>query len=121
MLEHSYCCSSTTHPQYGYKTDFESHEPEFDYLRSLEIGEKINKVRWCVTPNDSLFILSANDRTIKLWKISKILEACSARCRRVYAHAHDYNINSISNNRLNLEGNVGLLLPISPPEELSES
>ena len=23
-----------------------------------------------------------------------------ARCRRVYAHAHDYHINSISNNRL---------------------
>ncbi|KAK2438084.1 serine/threonine protein phosphatase 2A 55 kDa regulatory subunit B beta isoform [Trifolium repens] len=25
-----------------------------------------------------------------------------ARCRRVYAHAHDYHINSISNNRVNL-------------------
>ena len=25
-----------------------------------------------------------------------------ARCRRVYAHAHDYHINSISNNRLAL-------------------
>lgn len=26
-------------------------------------------------------------------------EGVSSRCRRVYAHAHDYNINSISNNR----------------------
>lgn len=42
---------------------------QFDYLKSSEIGEKINQVRWCVTPNDSLFILSANDRTIKLWKV----------------------------------------------------
>ncbi|KAJ8623065.1 hypothetical protein MRB53_031594 [Persea americana] len=162
VLEHSDCCSSTTHPEYRYKTEFQSHEPEFDYLKSLEIGEKINNVRWCVTPNDSLFVLSANDRTIKLWKvlerkvkkvkemkpnpspcsenailaersfvdaqndssfsngyhqewktklpensppssqgglamISKI-EACSARCRRVYARTHYYNINSISNN-----------------------
>lgn len=36
------------HPyEYGYLTEFQSHEPEFDYLKSLEIEEKINKVRWC--------------------------------------------------------------------------
>lgn len=27
-----------------YLTEFQSHEPEFDYLKSLEIEEKINKV-----------------------------------------------------------------------------
>lgn len=57
------------HPKFQYKTEFQSHEPEFDYLKSIEIGEKINKIRWCATPNGSMFILSANDRTIKLWKI----------------------------------------------------
>ncbi|RVW52914.1 Serine/threonine protein phosphatase 2A 55 kDa regulatory subunit B beta isoform [Vitis vinifera] len=57
------------HPIFHYKTEFQSHEPEFDYLRSLEIEEKINKVRWCATPNGSLFILSTNDKTIKLWKV----------------------------------------------------
>ncbi|XP_077253585.1 serine/threonine protein phosphatase 2A 55 kDa regulatory subunit B beta isoform-like isoform X2 [Tasmannia lanceolata] len=151
------------HPEYRYKTEFQSHEPEFDYLKSMEIEEKINNVRWCATPNSSLFILSANDRTIKLWKVlenkvKKVKEmdpnpsVCvenallaeksfiagqnepsvpnghrlewtnkmpksilpssqeahpmiynvgdnsSARCRRVYSHAHDFNINSISNN-----------------------
>ncbi|KAJ4975017.1 hypothetical protein NE237_008191 [Protea cynaroides] len=150
-------------PEYRYKTEFQSHEPEFDYLKSVEIEEKIIKVRWCVTLNGSLFILSANDKTIKLWKlkerkvkkvkemdlnpyvcsenallgkksflsglqipsvtngnrlewacdipndtfpssqggattISSTGEAALARSRRVYAHAHDYNINSISNN-----------------------
>ena len=25
---------------------FQSHEPEFDYLKSLEIEEKINKIRF---------------------------------------------------------------------------
>ncbi|PKA55919.1 Serine/threonine protein phosphatase 2A 55 kDa regulatory subunit B beta isoform [Apostasia shenzhenica] len=145
------------HPEFRYKTEFQSHEPEFDYLKSLEIEEKINKIRWCQTSNGALFLLSTNDKTIKFWKVQekkvkKISEmnadslqftvcpsanlpngACSerlytylnndfkfppggfptlrlpvvvacqetslvARCRRVFAHAHDYHINSISNN-----------------------
>ncbi|XP_008793192.1 serine/threonine protein phosphatase 2A 55 kDa regulatory subunit B beta isoform-like isoform X2 [Phoenix dactylifera] len=154
------------HPEFRYKTEFQSHEPEFDYLKSLEIEEKINKIRWCQTASGALFLLSTNDKTIKLWKVQekkvkRISEmnmddsqvvgngsvasssatspraylpngGCSerphnypssdfsfppggfpslhlpvvmcqetspvARCRRIYAHAHDYHINSISNN-----------------------
>ncbi|CAN7029077.1 unnamed protein product [Brassica rapa subsp. trilocularis] len=125
------------HPEFGYKTEFQSHDPEFDYLKSLEIEEKINKIRWCQTANDALFLLSTNDKTIKFWKVQdkKIKKICDvnsdlsrtvvngevpeanssslrlpvivvtshesspvARCRRVYSHAHDYHINSISNN-----------------------
>ncbi|XP_074285505.1 serine/threonine protein phosphatase 2A 55 kDa regulatory subunit B beta isoform-like isoform X1 [Silene latifolia] len=151
------------HPEFRYKTEFQSHEPEFDYLKSLEIEEKINKIRWCQTANSSLFLLSTNDKTIKFWKVQEkkvkkisdmnmdatkaagngcAAKSCSkphlsnggyadkfssslnglsfppegiaslhlpvvvtsketslvARCRRVYAHAHDYHINSISNN-----------------------
>ncbi|KAF9685212.1 hypothetical protein SADUNF_Sadunf03G0031100 [Salix dunnii] len=151
-------------PEFRYKTEFQSHEPEFDYLKSLEIEEKINKIRWCQTTNGALFLLSTNDKTIKYWKVQekkvkKISEmnvdpskpignggvasssnssigkqylanggdkydlprndfsippggfpslrlpvvtcdetSLMARCRRVYAHAHDYHINSISNN-----------------------
>ncbi|XP_011624985.1 serine/threonine protein phosphatase 2A 55 kDa regulatory subunit B beta isoform isoform X1 [Amborella trichopoda] len=155
----------TKHPEFRYKTEFQSHEPEFDYLKSLEIEEKINKVQWCEMANGTLFLLSTNDKTIKYWKVQekkvkKICEMnlesapvrngyvagtagalnpkiCAAnggspqrhhnypdfvfppggipslhlpvvvvsheknvvpRCRRVYAHAHDYHINSISNN-----------------------
>ncbi|KAG0499870.1 hypothetical protein HPP92_004561 [Vanilla planifolia] len=158
--------SISRHPEFRYKTEFQSHEPEFDYLKSLEIEEKINKIRWCQTSNGSLFLLSTNDKTIKFWKVQekkvkRISEMnvdpshaavngnipssntgsprvclpngwCSerpykylsndfnfppggfpslhlpvvasqetslvARCRRIYAHAHDYHINSISNN-----------------------
>ncbi|KAL7162598.1 hypothetical protein ACSBR2_042982 [Camellia fascicularis] len=155
------------HPEFRYKTEFQSHEPEFDYLKSLEIEEKINKIRWCQTANGALFLLSTNDKTIKFWKVQekkvkKISDmnidpfkavgnggvasssgsstprpylanggnpdksyhslsndfsfppggipslhlpavtshetSLMARCRRVYAHAHDYHINSISNN-----------------------
>jgi len=31
---------------YNVYSTFQSHEPEFDYLKSLEIEEKINKIRW---------------------------------------------------------------------------
>jgi serine/threonine-protein phosphatase 2A regulatory subunit B len=132
------------HPEFRYKTEFQSHEPEFDYLKSLEIEEKINKIKWCQTANGALFLLSTNDKTIKFWKVQekkvkKVSEmnldssnaksngvspgwsvpngdfsssagglrlpvissqetALVANCRRVYAHAHDYHINSISNN-----------------------
>ncbi|KAJ6822980.1 serine/threonine protein phosphatase 2A 55 kDa regulatory subunit B beta isoform-like isoform X1 [Iris pallida] len=155
------------HPEFRYKTEFQSHEPEFDYLKSLEIEEKINKIRWCQTANGALFLLSTNDKTIKYWKVlEKKVKRVSevnvgplqgagngsiaspstsspgvylpnggssekpnnslsnnltfppegfpslhlpvvvasqetsllARCRRIYAHAHDYHINSISNN-----------------------
>ncbi|CAM8934260.1 unnamed protein product [Rhodiola kirilowii] len=152
------------HPEFRYKTEFQSHEPEFDYLKSLEIEEKINKIRWCQSANGALFLLSTNDKTIKFWKVqekkvklisdmnmdspqgfghsvatssikskpvvangsysdksdnslSNVISfhpegtlslrlpvvtfhesSPAARCRRVYAHAHDYHINSISTN-----------------------
>ncbi|CAA0820915.1 Serine/threonine protein phosphatase 2A 55 kDa regulatory subunit B beta isoform [Striga hermonthica] len=148
------------HPTFQYKTEFQSHEPEFDSLKSMEIEEKINKIKWCAPPNGSLCLLTTNDKTIKLWKVkdhevkqdsemeisqsvssensllaeksfingqktdfsnSSCLEltenvvnnvsynggskkiacledATRARCRKVYAHAHDFNVNSISVN-----------------------
>ncbi|GJM98157.1 hypothetical protein PR202_ga15140 [Eleusine coracana subsp. coracana] len=71
---------------------------DFDYLKSLEIEEKINKIKWCETANNALSLLSTNDKTIKYWKVTSLEANPVARCRRVYAHAHDYHINSISNN-----------------------
>jgi len=73
--------------EYKFYTEFQSHEPEFDYLKSLEIEEKINKIRWCRRQNSAHFLLSTNgkithifnrpasrlfvysDKTIKLWKV----------------------------------------------------
>jgi serine/threonine-protein phosphatase 2A regulatory subunit B len=42
---------------------------QFDAMHSLEISEKIKRVRWCARPNSSLLMLAANDRTVKLWKV----------------------------------------------------
>lgn len=46
--------------EYKFYTEFQSHEPEFDYLKSLEIEEKINKIRWCRRQNQAHFLLSTN-------------------------------------------------------------
>ncbi len=55
---------------YKFYAEFLSHEPEFDYLKSLEIEERINKVKWLPERSrNALFLLSTNDKTIKLWKI----------------------------------------------------
>ncbi|VVC36283.1 Hypothetical protein CINCED_3A002586 [Cinara cedri] len=56
---------------YTVYSTFQSHEPEFDYLKSLEIEEKINKIRWLRRKNQAHFLLSTNDKTIKLWKVSQ--------------------------------------------------
>jgi hypothetical protein len=46
--------------EYKFHTEFQSHEPEFDYLKSLEIEEKINKIKWCRRQNAAHFLLSTN-------------------------------------------------------------
>jgi serine/threonine-protein phosphatase 2A regulatory subunit B len=55
--------------EYRFHTEFQSHDAEFDYLKSLEIEEKINKIKWCRRQNQAHFLLSTNDKTIKLWKV----------------------------------------------------
>ena len=55
--------------EYRFYCEFQSHEPEFDYLKSLEIEEKINRIRWRHGRAGPLFILSTNDKTIKFWKV----------------------------------------------------
>lgn len=46
--------------EYNVYSTFQSHEPEFDYLKSLEIEEKINKIRWLPQRNAAQFLLSTN-------------------------------------------------------------
>lgn len=48
--------------EYRFHTEFQSHEAEFDYLKSLEIEEKINKIKWCKRQNAAHFLLSANGK-----------------------------------------------------------
>lgn len=51
--------------EYNVYSTFQSHEPEFDYLKSLEIEEKINKIRWLPQQNAAHFLLSTNGENCK--------------------------------------------------------
>ncbi|EDK42742.1 protein phosphatase PP2A regulatory subunit B [Lodderomyces elongisporus NRRL YB-4239] len=57
--------------EYKFFTEFQSHDAEFDYLKSLEIEETINKIKWLKSGTNALYLLSTNDKTIKLWKIQE--------------------------------------------------
>lgn len=61
--------NNTKHCEYKFMTEFQSHDAEFDYLKSLEIEEKINQIKWLKPIQRSHMLLSTNDKTIKLWKI----------------------------------------------------
>lgn len=54
---------------YKFHCEFPSHEPEFDYVRSQQVSEKINQIKWLPPSNNSLYMLVTNDKEIKLWKI----------------------------------------------------
>ncbi|KAH9254136.1 hypothetical protein BASA81_007725, partial [Batrachochytrium salamandrivorans] len=56
---------------FKYHAEFLSHEAEFDYVRSVAVEERISKIKWLPRTNDSLFLLSTNDRAIKLWKVHR--------------------------------------------------
>lgn len=49
--------------EYNVYSTFQSHEPDFDYLKSLEIEEKINKIKWLPQQNAAHFLLSTNGET----------------------------------------------------------
>jgi len=55
--------------EFKFFAEFQSHELEFDYLKSMEIEEKINRIRFLPRANDSLMLLTTNDKTLKLWKV----------------------------------------------------
>lgn len=122
-------------PMYQFYFEFQSHEAEFDYLKSLEIHEKINKIVWFPRENDSLHMLTTNDKTIKLWRVAERTQQSfvqsnsmdmqrlisrqnlqlprlidekpiiAAAPRRVYSNAHAYHIHSVA---LNSDGETFL-------------
>jgi serine/threonine-protein phosphatase 2A regulatory subunit B len=57
---------------YRYFSEIQSHETEFDHLKSIELEEKINSLEFLHnTKESSLQLLSTNDRVIKFWKLDK--------------------------------------------------
>lgn len=56
---------------YRFLCEFQSHEPEFDYLKSLEIEERINKIQWLPQQNSGHFLLSTNEKQSSCGKYSR--------------------------------------------------
>ena len=108
---------------FKFYTEFQSHLSEFDCLKSLEIEEKINVIKWSKKQSNGLFILAANAKTIKLWRVhdKKIMKPTrtarihkpapkagihipqlthstmtTSTLKKTYSNAHGYYINSVS-------------------------
>jgi serine/threonine-protein phosphatase 2A regulatory subunit B len=105
---------------YRYFTEMQSHEPEFDHLKSIELDEKINVIEFLNNKTGALKMLTTNDRIIKLWKFEyKVAKEYSKTSISTsgnvifpksnvvnegyesvevaqYKFCHNYNINSMS-------------------------
>jgi serine/threonine-protein phosphatase 2A regulatory subunit B len=105
---------------YRYFTEIQSHEPEFDHLKSIELDEKINAIEFVNNKQSALQMLSTNDRIIKLWKFDYKVHKEFSKCsigpggelvlpkntsveegyepveRKQFKFCHNYNINTMS-------------------------
>lgn len=54
---------------YRYFAEIQSHHPEFDHLKSIELEEKINHIQFIKPSMGNIGLLSTNDRIIKLWGV----------------------------------------------------
>jgi serine/threonine-protein phosphatase 2A regulatory subunit B len=115
--------SKKGYSEFTYMTELQSHVKEFDFLKSVDIEEKINDIEWLRPCDDNMFVLTTNDKTIKLWKLSnktikrseKIADRSNISLKNValpklktidkgycpslkrsYANLHNFHINSIS-------------------------
>ncbi|TQD86394.1 hypothetical protein C1H46_028045 [Malus baccata] len=118
---------TSRHPEFRYKTEFQSHEPEVQEKKVKKISEMnmdpskaVGNGSFASSSNlsspktylanggcpDRSFSCLSNDISfppggiplLRLPQVTSHETSLVARCRRVYAHAHDYHINSISNN-----------------------
>ncbi|KAJ5079435.1 protein phosphatase pp2a regulatory subunit b [Anaeramoeba ignava] len=60
--------------EYKFLCEFQSHSSQFDYLKSVDIEEKVNRIQWLPNQPNARFLLSTNEKIIKLWKISNSFE-----------------------------------------------
>ncbi|KAL0715370.1 hypothetical protein Bca4012_064692 [Brassica carinata] len=92
------------HPEFRYKTEFQSHDPEVQDKKikkicdvSADPSSTAGNVNGEVPEANSLFP-PGGIPSLRLPVVTSHESSPVARCRRVYSHAHDYHINSISNN-----------------------
>jgi serine/threonine-protein phosphatase 2A regulatory subunit B len=72
---------SSRYFDYRYFTEIQSHEPEFDHLKSIELDEKINSIEFINNKQSALQMLTTNDRIIKLWKVEYKVRKQYSQCQ----------------------------------------
>jgi len=105
--------------EYRFFAEFQSHEAEFDCLKSMDVAEKIIQMKFLPRFNSGLMLLTTNEKTIKLWKVHQrsvlqplspteeptgvvipkaeyVENVMSSDMKLVFANAHSYHINSVS-------------------------
>jgi len=105
--------------EYRFFSEFQSHEAEFDCLKSMDVAEKIIQMKFLPRFNSGLMLLTTNEKTIKLWKVHQksmfqplspteeptgvtipkpefVENVMSSDVKLVFANAHSYHINSVS-------------------------
>jgi serine/threonine-protein phosphatase 2A regulatory subunit B len=55
--------------EYRFYTEYQAHESEFDALKSTDIEPRVTSLCWAGSTPSSQHLLSANDKSIKLWKL----------------------------------------------------
>jgi len=87
---------------YQLYTEFKSHDSEFDFLTSMEIEEKINTIKWFPYEGATQHLITANDKTIKLFKMFERDHEGAVdvvvKPKKTFEGAHAYNINSVAFN-----------------------
>ena len=80
IFKHSGPIKNSRYFDYRYHAEIQSHEPEFDHLKSIELEEKVNHLQFLNTRapkhrsyGSQLHFLSTNDRIIKLWNVEYMI------------------------------------------------
>ena len=55
--------------EYEFYTEFQAHQPSFDAMRSVQVSEKVVQLQWLPSIGDTLYMLTCNERLVKLWRI----------------------------------------------------
>ena len=50
-------------------TEVQSHVPEFDCLKSVDVSPRIGALEWWPFGSSHLTLLAANDRSVKVWRV----------------------------------------------------
>eukprot|EP00703_Trepomonas_sp_PC1_P000966 JAP95640.1 Protein phosphatase PP2A regulatory subunit B [Trepomonas sp. PC1] len=112
--------------EYEFYTEFQAHTQGFDPMRSANISEKVVQIQWLPKIGDALFLLTCNERIIKVWRVqnkatvqvsntnnlksSRLTDGSqlkvprvvqndpqpACQVRRTFENVSQYNVNSIS-------------------------